>query len=267
MQDFDAVKQENPLNRHREQTVLPWRRVNKQAQPCQVATRWQVWPRLEVASCSIPGAGSAPAPATRGGTPRRSCADGQQLWSRSFSLATAGYHGRWSPTRQTGHLLSPSGLHLALQRAAKWGLSAISFVLFFLLLVPVRPAPRKPLHSDWPTNFSSFWVCCFSFTQNNLQFGINQLKGHLATQSFQKLNPNKCDTVVFLTCVSQSNQIRCLLLLLQFTSQVYAAKIRHNQHHLWLQGMGWWKSNFSFYFFVDTIFTLLSSMTASRYLW
>lgn len=53
----------------------------------------------------------------------------------------------------------------------------------------------------------------------------------------------------FCNCVSQSNQICCLLLLLQFTSLVYAAKTRHNQHHLWLQAMGWWKSNFSFFFF------------------
>lgn len=53
----------------------------------------------------------------------------------------------------------------------------------------------------------------------------------------------------FCNCVSQSNQICCLLLLLQFTSLVYAAKTRHNQHHLWLQATGWWKSNFSFYFF------------------
>lgn len=37
----------------------------------------------------------------------------------------------------------------------------------------------------------------FFHKKNHLQFGINQLKGHLAAQSFQKCNPNKCDMVVF----------------------------------------------------------------------
>lgn len=156
MQDFDTVNQENPLNRHREQTVLPWHRINKQVQPCHITAKWRVWPLLEVFSPSIPGAGSAPAPAApgaRGGTPRRRCAEMQWLGSGSFSLPTAGYHSGWSPTTQPGHLLWPSRLHLALWTAIKWGLSAISFILFFLLLLPVRPAPRKPLRSDWLEGF------------------------------------------------------------------------------------------------------------------
>lgn len=44
MQDFDTVNQENPLNRHREQTVLAWHGVNRQVQPCQGAARRRVGP-------------------------------------------------------------------------------------------------------------------------------------------------------------------------------------------------------------------------------
>lgn len=99
---------------------------------------------------------------------------------------------------QPTHLLLPSGVQLALQKAVKWGLSVISL---FLLPMPVRLVPRKHhcLLSDWHFFFIFLSLLLFFQKKNNLQFGINQLKGHLVAQSFQKLNPNKCDMVVFVT--------------------------------------------------------------------
>lgn len=59
MQDFNTVKQENPLNRHMEQPVLPWHCINKQMQ------RYQ-----------FKGAGFSPHSFPRAGCPSPRCQSG-----------------------------------------------------------------------------------------------------------------------------------------------------------------------------------------------
>lgn len=149
------------------------------------------WAPAKSGSCSSLGFSSAPVPGAGEEMQRRSYAEVQQLGIVNFSLYSSisywvkRHHVAWPPCFAIRVAPGSEESH-----TAGSPISLFSFSLSpFLLSVPYRTT----------SNFFTFWVYFFSFTQNNLHLGINQLKGHPAVQHFQKLNPNKGDTVDFKT--------------------------------------------------------------------